>query len=161
MPQPRAPVASVPLPPGISWHVEKDRGSTGSVVISPAEAAFYYRLRGPGRTSQFVAAAADLQGRAGAPAAVTFTATAVHPVRVSVQLRYGGGERWAHSVYLDDTPRDVIVPVSGMRPADHQIGQAPPATSAVSLLFVIDLTNALPGAANTIRISRVGFAPAP
>jgi hypothetical protein len=159
--QPRPALASVPLPAEIPWHVEKDRGSTGSVVTSPVEAAFYYRLRGPSRTSQFVAAVTELQGRAGAPGSVTFTATALRPVRLSVQLRYGGGERWAHSVYLDATPRDVIVPLSEMRPVDHQIGHAPPATTAVSLLFVVDLTNALPGAANTIRFSRVGFAPAP
>lgn len=155
-------VATRPLPAGMPWHVEKDRGSSGSVVTSPAETAFYYRLRGPSRASQFVAAVAEVQGHAGAAGAVTFTATAVRPARVSVQLRYGGGgERWGQSVYLDEEPRDVMVPVAGMRPADHQTGPAPPATSATSLLFVVDLTNALPGAANTIRISRVGFAPTP
>jgi hypothetical protein len=63
-------------------------------------------------------------------------------------------------VYLDSTPRDISVPLEEMRPADHQTGPAPSATAALSLLFVVDLTNALPGAANTIRISRVGFAPA-
>jgi hypothetical protein len=158
---PSDPPASVPLPPGISWHVEKDRGSTGSVITSPEEVAFFYRLRGPGRSSQFAAAVAELQGRATETGAVTFTAASVRPARVSVQLRYSGGERWAHSVYLDATPRDIVVPISAMRPADHQIGRQPAATTAVSLLFVVDLTNALPGSANTVRISRVGFAPAP
>ena len=158
---PSDPPASVPLPPGISWHVEKDRGSTASVITSPGEVAFFYRLRGPGRSSQFAAAAAELQGRATETGAVTFTAAAVRPARVSVRLRYSGGERWAHSVYLDATPRDIVVPIGAMRPADHQIGRQPAATTAVSLLFVVDLTNALPGSANTVRISRVGFAPAP
>ena len=133
----------------------------GRSITSPEEVAFFYRLRGPGRSSQFAAAVAELQGRATETGAVTFTAAAVRPARVSVQLRYGGGERWARSVYLDATPRDIVVPISAMRPADHQIGRQPAATTAVSLLFVVDLTNALPGSANTVRISRVGFAPAP
>jgi hypothetical protein len=158
---PPNPLRSVPLAEGMSWHVEKDRGSTGSVVTSPAEVAFYYRLRGPSRTSQFAAAVAELQGRAAATGAITFTAAAVRPARLSVQLRYAGGQRWARSIYLDPTPRDIVVPIAAMRPADHQIGRQPAATAAVSLLFVVDLTNALPGAANTVRISNVGFAPAP
>ena len=155
-------VVAVPLAREVSWHVEKDRGSSGSVVASAADAAFYYRLRGPSRGSQFAAAVADLQGRAPASGAITFSASAARPARVSIQLRYkkGGGERWARSVYLDATPRDIVVPIKDMLPADHQTGPPPPAATAGSLLFVVDLTNALPGTANTIRISRVGFAPA-
>lgn len=154
---------TVALPPQVAWHVEKDRRSSGSVVVSAAEVAFYYRLRGPGRGSQFAAAVADLQGSAPASGAITFSATSVRPARISVQLRYGksGGERWARSVYVDSSTRDVSVPITGMRPADRQTGAPPPATTAVSLLFVVDLTNALPGAANTVRLSRIGFAPAP
>ena len=153
----------VPLPASVSWHVEKDRGSSGSVVTSPAEIAFFYRLRGPGRSSQFAAAVADLQGRAPAAAAIAFDATAARPTRLSVQLRYrrGGGARWGRSVYVDRTTRRIVVPIERMRPADQQTGSPPPITAAVSLLFVVDLTNALPGAANTIRLSRVGFSPAP
>ena len=93
--------------------------------------------------------------------AVTFTAAAVaSPARVSVQLRYGGGERGRTRCTGRNTPRHGV-PIGAMRPADRQIGRQPAATTAVSLLFVVDLTNALPGSANTIRISRVGFAPAP
>lgn len=155
--------AHLPLSPKVSWHVEKDRGSSASVVPSAAEVAFFYRLRGPGRGSQFAAAVADLQGRAPASAAIAFSATAARPARLSVQLRYrgGGGARWGRSVYVDSTPREIVVPIDRMRPADRQEGPAPSVTAAVSLLFVVDLTNALPGAANTIRISRVGFSSIP
>jgi hypothetical protein len=62
-------------------------------------------------------------------------------------------------VYVDSTPRDVVVPVNELLPVDRQGGPAPSATTATSLLFVVDLTNAVPGSANTIRISRAGFAP--
>jgi hypothetical protein len=62
---------------------------------------------------------------------------------------------------VDSTTREIVVPIERMRPADNQAGPPPPLTAAMSLLFVVDLTNALPGAANTIRIARVGFVPAP
>jgi hypothetical protein len=163
VPEPGPVVQSTLLELPVSWHVEKDRWSSGSVVASVEEVAFYYRLRGPGRGSQFVAAAADLQGRAIAGSAITFTGQAVRPARVSIQLRYrrGGGLRWGRSAYLDATPREVVIPVRELLPADRQTGPAPPLDGAMSLLFVIDLTNAPPGAANTIRLSRVGFAAAP
>lgn len=153
--------AALPLPSEVGWHVEKDRWSAGSVVRSVEDVAFFYRLHGPGRGSQYAAAVADLQGRAPAGGAIAFTATAVRPVRLSVQLRYrrGGGARWRRSVYLDETPREIRLPIAGMRPADGQTGPVPPATQAMSLLFVVDLVNALPGSANTVRLSRVGFAP--
>ena len=156
-PRPAAPPDATPLTTGVGWHIEKDRGSTGSVVTSPEEVAFYYRLRGPTRSSQFVAAVAELQGRAPSSRGIILRASAVRPARVSVQLRYGSGGRWARSVYLDPTVRDIIVPIDRMVAADHQSGPPPPPSDAQSLLVVVDLTNAAPGSANTIRMSRVGF----
>jgi len=44
-----------------------------------------------------------------------------------------------------------------MVPADFQQGQAPDTTGAGSLLFVVDLTNALPGVQNSISIAGVRF----
>ncbi len=157
-PAPRE-VALEPLPSGVSWHVEKDRGSTGSVVHGAGEVSFFYKLRGPGRGSQYAAAVADLQGRVPAATEIGFSATSVRPSRLSVQLRYrrGGGVRWRQSVYVDATPRAIRVPVAAMLPADRQSGPPPDGAAAMSLLFVVDLTNALPGAANTVRISGVGF----
>jgi hypothetical protein len=154
-----APGPRVPLPQEVSWHVENDRGSTGSIVPSAAEIAFYYRLRAGVRRSQFAALVAEIQGRAGSFDAIRFTGLAGKPVRISVQLRYpqGGGLRWARSVYLDATPRAISIPLKEMLPADRQTGPPPPLASASSLLFVADLTNARPGDANTIRVSQAGF----
>jgi hypothetical protein len=156
-PPPARTADEVPLGSEVGWHIEKDRGSTGSVVASPAEVAFYYRLRGPGRTSQFVAAVANLPGKWPAADGILLRATAARPARVSVQLRYASGVRWGRSVYLDSTPRDVLVPLREMRPADHQVGAPPPLPQAASLLVVVDLTNTSPGAANTIRLTRMRF----
>jgi hypothetical protein len=158
--EPPPPLASVvPLPHDMSWHVEKDRVSTGSIVASPEDIAFYYRLRAGVRGSQFAALVAEIAGRSGPFDRIRFTGQAGRPVRISVQLRYpeNGGVRWARSVYLDATPRDVAIRLDEMVPADRQTGRTPPLPSATSLLFVADLTNARPGDANTLRIANAGF----
>ena len=90
---------------------------------------------------------------------LTFTGQAARPARVSVQLRYpsGGGERWgAVGLPRRRSRETIVVPLDGMVPADRQTGPAPDPSSATSLLFVVDLTNALPGTANTIRIGSLG-----
>lgn len=156
-----AAAAPVPLPPDVSWHVEKDRGSTASLVPAPTEIDFFYKLRGPGRGSQYAAAVADLQDRPLSGRAIALTVAAVRPARLSLQLRYrrDGGLRWGRSFYVDGTPREIRISLAELVPADHQSGPAPPVGRAMSLMLVADLTNALPGAANTIRISGVGLVP--
>jgi hypothetical protein len=78
-------------------------------------------------------------------------------MRVSVQLRYPekGGARWAHSVFIDESTRQVVVPIGRLAPADRQAGPAPDPSGAASLLFVVDLTNALPGDAGSFEIGGV------
>ena len=158
---PAAPPRAEPIPSGTlvlpddtPWHVEKDPGSTGTVTASPGDVTLQYALRAGERASQFVALVADLQGRSRSFRQITFTGQASRPARVSVQLRYpgGAGERWGRSVYLDSQPREIVVSLDDMAPADHQRGPAPDSSTATALLFVVDLTNALPGTANTIRI---------
>lgn len=148
-----------PLPADVSWHLEKDAASTGTVTTSLADVALQYQLGPGGPASPFVALVADLRARLGSFRTVGFTASAARPTRVSVQFRYpsGGGERWRRSVYLDSTARDVVVDLDDMLPADRQTGRAPVSSSATGLLFVVDLTNALPGEANTIRIKGIQF----
>jgi hypothetical protein len=113
-----------------------------------------YTLAAGERRSQFVAAAADIRGRTPRFTAIVFSATAARPTRLSVQLRYGE-LRWARSVYIDATARDVRVPVDRLVPVDFQKGQAPDASTADSLLIVADLTNARPGDTNTVRVSNL------
>ena len=82
-------------------------------------------------------------------------------MRISVQLRYpvGGGEqRWARSAYLDSTSRHIDVPLDAMVPVDRQTGPPPPIAQARSLMFVVDLVNASPGASGTFRIANVAIA---
>jgi hypothetical protein len=159
-PAPAGPFSSTRTPLAASaWHVEKDPESTGTVTVSEGRTgqvvALDYQLRAGTRGSQFVALVADLRGRPRSFRAITFTGQAARPARVSVQLRYatGGGERWGRSIYLDSQPRAIVVPVDDLAPADRQTGPVPDPSSAAALLFVVDLTNATPGATNTIRIT--------
>ena len=81
-------------------------------------------------------------------------------MRVSVQLRYpgSGGGRWRRSVFVDEgSATDIDVPVAGLRPADNQSSGVPEDSGAVTLLFVIDLTNARPGDAGRFEISGLRF----
>jgi hypothetical protein len=152
--------ATFPLPADPSWHVEKDPHSTATMRPGGGMVTLDYTLSPGDRVSQFVALVADLQKGAPPFSGLTFTASASRPARMSVQIRYrdGAGERWVKSVYLDSNPRHIVVALQEMRPADHHARPAPDPSTAASLLFVVDLTNARPGDANTIRIGDVRVA---
>ena len=109
-----SPGEAVPLPADTSWHVEKDRGSSGSVVVSAEEVAFYYRLRGPSRVSQFAAAVAELRGSPAGSAVIRFRGTAVRPApdlrSTALPKRWGRAMGLARST-LNATPRDIVVPI--------------------------------------------------
>jgi len=137
------------------WRTENSSGSTGVVSAGKPAIDFAYRLREPPPASQFVALVCDLRG-ASAFSAIAFTARASRPSRISVQLRFARdvGFRWRRSFYADGTGRDVRVPVDRMRPADGP-GTMPVASRATSLLFVIDLTNAVPGAEGSFTLENI------
>lgn len=147
------------LPADLPWHLEKDPTSVATVSASATEVALQYQLGAGGRANQFAALVADLSGRTGRVQTIRFSGSAARPARVSVQLRYpnGGGERWGRSVYLDSTPRNVIVHLDDMLPADRQTDPPPAGSVPSALLFVVDLTNAPPGAANRISLAGIGF----
>jgi len=77
-------------------------------------------------------------------------------MRVSLQLRRADGQRWRESIYVDPTARDLVVPVTRLVPVE---GRADPveSTDIDSLLIVIDLVNALPGASGKLTIERVAL----
>ena len=142
----------------VQWHAEHDAVSRATMGVSGDETTLDFELKGGERVSQFGALVADL-----APhepfSVLRFTIGASKPMRVSVQLRYAesGGERWGTSVYVDGTGRQIEVPVARLLPADRQSGRSHDPARATSLLFVIDLTNARPGDAGTLRVSGLTF----
>jgi len=155
---PSVPEAAVALPlPGGAWHGEHSPGSSTSVTPEPTAVAVGFRLAGGGATSQFAALVRHLTATPDF-SAVTFTARASRPMRISAQLRFSqdGDRRWGKSFYADTEGRPVRIAVDQLRPADPS-GPRPAASRASSLLFVVDLTNAVPAAEGTFTISDLTF----
>jgi hypothetical protein len=157
--KPASESVTIPLGTDAAWHVEKDPETQARVAVSGPQVRLEYTLAGDPRRSQFAAAVTDFPGHVPTFSAVRFSVAGSHPGRLSVQLRYpaGGGERWAKSVYVDGQSREVSIPVAAMVPADFQEGKPPDTSTARSLLFVVDLTNARPGDSNLITVGDVRF----
>jgi hypothetical protein len=154
---PLPPVAALanatPLKPSSAWRVENDPESSGRVSGAESLLTLEYRLAPGERRSQFVAAAADIEGQAPFDA-LSFRARGSRPMRVSVQLRFRPDDRrWVRSVYLDPVERDVRVPLGDMVAAEQRGAPMPLLTSVRSLLFVVDLVNAMPGNSGSFTIS--------
>jgi len=144
---------SVPVP--LLWRIEKDPRSTARVAVVAGTATLSFQFAPGERASQYAALVTDLGGRTGTFHSIELDANASRPMRLSVQLRYPSG-RWGHSVYVDDTRR-ITVPISDLLAADRQTGPMPDSSTAGSLLFVVDLTNMLPGAAGSFSVMNVAF----
>lgn len=140
-----------------NWHLQKDAASDGEVRIADDRSVTVgYRLAPGPKGNQFVALAVDIVSAVVEQIAVE--AEASGPMRLSVQLKFpGGDERWVKSVYVDANRRTVVVPVSQMVRSDRQPRPMPPTTAATSLLFVSDLTNAAPGSERTFTLRNVRF----
>lgn len=161
-PAPKAAPIGGGVPVNPEWRIEKDAASAGTVATtSEGRVEVDYHLHEGARGSQFVALAGDLADRVAARH-IVFEGQAAGPMRVSVQLRFPGGEeRWLKSVYLDDHPRTIAVPIEDMVPAERMAGAMPDPGTARSLLFVVDLTNARPGSKGGFTVGSVRLAPTP
>ena len=160
-----------PSPPGVvstvtvdsgGWRIESDGRSTGQVSSGAGGVRFSFALQAGLAASQFVALAADLSALPAEADAVVLRGSASQPMRLSIQVRFDGDaeSRWGRSIYLDTSPRDVVVPLASLRPASAASGRQPrpPLARASSLLVVADLTNASPGSAGTAVLTHAGFA---
>jgi hypothetical protein len=136
-----------------AWRVEKDPASSATLNAGPPP-VLQYALRGGERDSQFVAVAAPLSSRAFRGVRVRLRAD--RPMRVSLQVRRSDGQRWRESIYVDTTPREHVIPVTRLTAVEGRADPVEP-TAIESLLLVIDLVNALPGAAGKLTIERVGL----
>jgi len=155
---PVVPVGDTVFKPAGPGQVEKDPLSTASATTAQDQHALAFHLRAGERVSQYAALSLPL-GQGPRFDRIAFTGRSATPMRVSVQLRFegAGGARWGHSVYLSPEPREVVVSVDGLLPADQPMPM-PPTESATSLLFVVDLTNALPGSQGRFEISNLRLA---
>jgi hypothetical protein len=81
-------------------------------------------------------------------------------MRVSIQLRVPGtgpGERWARSVFLDDSSRDVTVFFDEMVPRGATSTPRPDLSKVESILFVVDTVNTRTGTAGQVWLDDVRY----
>jgi hypothetical protein len=143
------------LPPTLPWRVEQDPTSVGT--LSPVDGAtqIEYRLGPSEADSVFASMTLDLGAGMRPAQALAFRVRASRPMRLSVQLKASGGERWGRSVYVDSDERRIRVDLDEMRPLDGQTGPPPDPSVARALLLVVDRTNARPGSSGRFAISEL------
>ncbi len=141
-----------------AWAAEQSERSQAEIEAvrqgSFNAALFRFALTGTASSAPFAAVALPIDGLHEADT-IALRARADRPLRVSVELRgpAGGREgRWRRSVYLDETARELRVPVSSLAPAGPADAAAPDPQSVRSLLVVVDGVNAAPGQAGQIWI---------
>ena len=151
--------STVLLPAEAAWQIEKDARSTASVDRDADEVRMSYALAGGQPSGQFAAMVAPVEGDNGFDR-VQFTVRASRPMRLWLQLRLPGGrdgQRWGRSVYVDTTPRLVVVRLQDLAPLGVTSSQQPIVARIRSVLFVVDTVNALPGSSGTIYVTGVAL----
>ncbi len=134
--------------------IESGVGSSGTTEADAEAARFTFALGGGRPAGQYAALVWAVDAGSGVDR-VSFTVRANRPMRVSVQLRLGpSGRRWLRSVFVDQTSRDYVVPLSEFRPADAPTSQQPLVARVRAVLFVIDTLNSRPGDHGTVWVSR-------
>jgi hypothetical protein len=145
------------------WTIEKHPASDarigqGRAPDGTAATHFSWRLASGVPSGQYAALALPVSGADFADSnAVAVTLQAPRPMRVSVQLRVpdGKGLRWQRSVYLDSTPRTVVVPFSEMRAIEAGPDSRVDINRADTLLLVVDTVNTVPGSAGECWVGPV------
>lgn len=141
------------------WAGETSPGSGGAAVAAPTGVTFDWRLAS-GAVAPYSALRLDTPPLLPSFDRMVMQASADAPMRVWLQLRTpdGGGHRWGTSVYLDQTPREVVVPFDALLPIDRQADMRVPLDRVSALLAVIDTVHTRPGATGAIRIQSLALA---
>jgi hypothetical protein len=156
---PQTPTSSRGIQGG-PWHVEKDDASTASVAqpdYPKGPVTFTFGLASGERSGQYAALSISVGRALSEGDRIAFRAHASRPMRVSVQVRHPQtGARWQRSIYIETSPREIVVPFSEFRPVGSAATFDPSSTD--TLLFVVDTVNTLPGTNGTVTIEdlRVG-----
>ena len=67
------------------------------------------------------------------------------------------GLRFSKSVYLDETPRTVTIPIQDMQPVGGTTTQRPIVAHVQEMLVVVESINTAPGSEGTIWLNYVGL----
>ncbi len=142
-----------------SWDVERGPGSGATLERTAQQIALHYALaanRAPAPSAALVSRAA-IDPRA---TGLAFVGRADRPMRIFVQVRTtpgAEGPRWQRSVYVDETPREVVVPFDDMRPAGSAAPGHPSVPGLRALLFVVDTANTRPGSSGLVTLDHIRF----
>jgi len=144
------------VPP--SWHLEKEASSSGDVQAPTATGVrLRYRLGQGAPSNQFVAAATPAPPVLRQAQAFAFSVRANHPLRFFIELRAPGDRRWERSVYADETPRTVTIPIDEMRPFEPNTEPRPDLQAVDAVLIVVAIANTKPGTDGEISISDFSY----
>jgi hypothetical protein len=139
---------------GGPWHVEKDADSAGQVTHAEPPAGpveFRYGLAEDG-DRPYAALVISVGNALTSQTRLAFRAHATRLMRISVQARHPqSASRWQRSVFLDTTPREIVVLFNDMRPIGNA-GAFDPA-QVDTVLFVVDRINSVPGSSGTITVA--------
>ena len=152
------PAMVTPLPFGSAWTIEHGPSSAGTVEASAGGLAFRWTVGVAQPGLEFAALARSMGEGLESFDRVEFSASADAPMRLSVQFRLPGGhdgERWGRSVYLDGTPRPLVVRMAELSPQGFSATRRPIVARIKSLLFVLDTLHAAPGSTGTIHLTDV------
>jgi hypothetical protein len=148
--------------PATAWHIENSPRSRAALDVVSAvggtQLLLRYALGGTEDEGPFVALATPVIGGLASHQSVIFTAQSSRPTRIWVQLRIPDsteGRSWHRSVYVDETPRTVIVPFGEMRPLEVTTTGPPVLADVRDLLFVVDTVNTRPGVSGQLWLDEV------
>jgi hypothetical protein len=148
--------------PARDWRIEKSVRSEATLDVAPSvggtQLLLRYGLGGVRSESPFVAAVVPARSDLSRFDRITFTARAMHPMRLTFQLRAtgDGDRRWGRSVYLDGTARTITLAFDDMSPLGTATGR-PVLGEVRDLLFVVDTVHARQGSSGQVWLDDVSY----
>jgi hypothetical protein len=148
--------------PSTEWRIEKSVRSEGSIgvvrSVGGSQLLVRYGLGGTLSESPYVAAVVASGPALARFDGLAFTASAMEPMRLRVQLRApgDGDRRWGRSVYLDEMKRSISFGFNELAPLGTARG-APPLEEIRDLLFVVDTVNTKEGASGQVWLDDIRY----
>jgi len=151
------------LAPGAGWAVEHSGDSRADLVdvndtgLTVPSATLEFELDRRAPHGQYAALRLPVvRGALASWSRLRFEARADREMRVSVQLRDPqSGRRWIRSVVVGPQPREILVAFADMTPVESTLDRKVRLDTVDSILFVVDTTHSLPGAAGRVMIRDV------
>ncbi len=143
------------------WRIETSPRSKAAIdvarTIAGTELLLRWAIGGTKAESPYAAFAMPAGDALPGYDRMMFTARASQPMRLAVQFRLQNGSRWRRSVYLDGTPRPIVVFFDDVRPIDPTSERRLPLAQVRDVLFVVDTVNARPGSSGQFRIDDLKY----